>query len=102
MLVQPESLPGAGKIETAFLPIATDARLVAPLGQHVAFTLGDVEMRSRAVPMRFLVVARFEGGDVGLHHAGPHDHGRVRTAAPSPFPFSEGQLFTIRASVDLP
>src|SRR5437667_3039935 len=102
MLVQPESLPGAGKIETAFLPIATDARLVAPLGQHVAFTLSDVEVRSRAVPMRLLVVARFEAGDMGLHHAGAHDHERVRTTASSAFPFVERELFNIRVKVGLP
>ena len=60
VLVQPKSLPGARKIKAAFLPIATDARLVAPLGQDVAFALSDVKVSTGAVAVALFVVARFE------------------------------------------
>src|SRR5919106_3596099 len=96
VLMQPLSLAGTRKIKTAFFPVATDAWLAASLGQYIAFTLGNIEVRPGTVPVRFLVMARFETGDVRLHHSGAHDHERVRTTAASALPFVERQLLDIR------
>src|SRR4029453_15692342 len=87
---------------TAFLPVATDARLVAPLGQHVAFALSDVEVSTRAVAGALLVVARFEARDMGFHHAGAHHHEGVGTASAPALPLVERQLLDVGDKVRLP
>src|SRR5262245_51711447 len=102
VLVQPKSLPGARKIEAAFLPIATDARLIAPLGQHVAFAFSDVKVSTRAVAVALFVVARFKARDVGLHHTGAHDHESVSTAPSAALPLVERQLLDVGNKVGFP
>src|SRR4029453_3064789 len=101
-MVQPKSLPGTRKVETAFLPSATDARLVVPLGQHVAFALSDVEVSTRAVAVALLVVARFETRDVGLHHTGAHHHKGVGAASSATLPLVEWKLLDVGDKVRLP
>ena len=50
----------------------------------------------------FLVVARFEARDMGLHHAGAHHHKGVGTASSATLPFVERQLFDVGDKVCLP
>ena len=102
MLVQPKSLPGARKVETAFFPVATDAWLVAPLGQHVTFALSNVEVRTRTVAVAFFVVARLEARDMRFHHARAHYHKGVGTASSATLPFVERKLLDVGDKVRLP
>src|SRR5262245_17212103 len=93
VLMQQKPLPGARKIETAFLPVTADARLVAPLSYHVALAFSDVKMSPRTVAVSLLVVAGFEARDVGLHHTGAHYHESVGTSSAAALPLVQRQLF---------
>ena len=102
VLVEPEPLACAGEVEAALLPVAADALFLAALREDVADALRDVEVSAGTVAVALLVVAGLEAGDVGLHHAGAHDHEGVGAAAAAALPLIEGQLLDVRDEVGLP